>query len=133
RSANRLALVEIPLTFVLVGGGCTGIILLTGGDWRLGIIMACFAIATAPAATLAVVTEHNADGSVARHIKAHVARTDIAALMLFGLLSPFLLVGMDGDFLSDGLLPSLRWVLLPFPIGAAVGLVMAYLETVEEK
>lgn len=133
RSANRIALVDVPLTFFLVGGGCTGIILLTGGDWRLGIIMACFAVATAPAATLAVVRENNADGPVARHIKAHVARTDIAALVMFGLLSPFLLVGMDGDFLNEGLLPSLRWVLLPFPIGAFIGLLMAYLETVEEK
>ena len=133
RSANRIALVEIPLTFVLVGGGCTTIILLTGGDWRLGIIMACFAVATAPAATLAVVREHNADGPVARHIQAHVARSDIAALMMFGLLSPFLLVGIDGDFLNDGLVPSLQWVLLPFPIGAFIGLVMAYMETVEEK
>jgi Kef-type K+ transport system membrane component KefB len=134
RSANRIALVEISLTFVLVGAGCTTLILLTGGDWRLGLIMACFAVATAPAATLAVVREYNADGPIARHIKAAVARNDVAALVLFGLLSPFLLSSHIGaDFLTEAIAPSLQWVLLPFPIGAGVGLALAYLETAEQK
>lgn len=132
KSANRMAVADVLLTFTLVGGGCTGVLLLTGGDWRLGVIMGSFAIATAPAATLAVVREHNADGPVAWHIQGHVARTDIAALALFGLLSPFLLLTVGDDFVERGILPSLQWVLLPFPIGLGIGLAMAYLETLDE-
>lgn len=132
RSANRMALTDILLTFTLVGGGCTAVIVMMDGDWRLGLIMASFAIATAPAATLAVVREHNADGPVAWHIQGHVARTDVAALVLFGLMSPFLLLGVGEDFLTRGILPSLRWVLLPLPVGIGIGLALAYLETLDE-
>ncbi|MCB9932276.1 MAG: cation:proton antiporter [Planctomycetes bacterium] len=134
KSANRIALVEIGLTFVLVAGGVTGLALATGNDWRLGLVLGCFAVATAPAATLAVVREYNADGPVARHIKAAVARNDVVALLLFGVVSIFIFDTSAGkSFLTGNVAPALKWMLLPFPIGAAVGLLLAYLETVEEK
>ncbi|MCF6228206.1 MAG: cation:proton antiporter [Planctomycetes bacterium] len=145
KSANRIAVSEIALTFVLVavgvGGAATAAVYLdpdlgiTGWNaWQIGLIMACVAIATAPAATLAVVREYNADGAVARHIKAAVARNNIFALCLFGLLSPWILGVAEGhDLLHEGILPSLRWVLLPFPIGVAIGFTLAYFETLEEK
>ena len=134
KSANRIALVEISLTFVLVGAGVTGVVLAVGGDWRLGLIMACIASATAPAATLAVVREYNADGPVARHIKAAVARSNVAALTLFGIVSVFVFDTPPGlTFLEGNVATSLSWVLLPFPIGAGVGLALSYLETIEEK
>ena len=134
KSANRIALVEITLTFLLVAGGVTGVALLTGGDWRLGLILGCFAVATAPAATLAVVREYNADGPVARHIKAAVARNDVVALILFGIVSIFIFDVPEGKtFLTGNVATSLQWILLPFPIGAFVGVGLSYLETVEEK
>lgn len=134
KSANKIALVEIAMTFVLVAGGVTGIALATGNDWRLGLVLGCFAVATAPAATLAVVREYNADGPVAKHIKAAVARNDVVALILFGIVSIFIFDTPPGEsFLTGNIATSLAWILLPFPIGAAIGLVLAYLETVEEK
>ncbi|MCA8911218.1 MAG: cation:proton antiporter [Planctomycetes bacterium] len=134
RSANRVALVEIVLTFTLVAAGVTGVTLALGGDWRLGLILACFAVATAPAATLAVVREYNADGPVARHIKAAVARNDVVALILFGVVSVFIFDVPEGKTLLTGnVAASLQWALLPFPIGALVGVGLAYLETLEEK
>ncbi|MCB9893097.1 MAG: cation:proton antiporter [Planctomycetes bacterium] len=134
KSANRIALVEIGLTFALVGGGVSAIAAVTGNDWRLGLVLGCFAVATAPAATLAVVREYNADGPVAKHIKAAVARNDVVALILFGIVSIFIFETPPGQtFLEGNIATSLKWVLLPFPIGAAVGLLLAYLETIEEK
>ncbi|MCA8916858.1 MAG: cation:proton antiporter [Planctomycetes bacterium] len=134
KSANRIALVEILLTFTLVGGGVTGLVVAFGGNWQLGLILACFAVATAPAATLAVVREYNADGPVARHIKAAVARNDVVALILFGIVSIFIFdVPAGKTFLTGNIATSLQWVLLPFPIGALVGVGLSYLETVEEK
>ncbi|MBZ0135519.1 MAG: cation:proton antiporter [Planctomycetes bacterium] len=134
KSANRIALAEISLTFVLVGGGVMGVVLATGADWRLGLILVCFAVATAPAATLAVLREYNSDGPVTKHIKAAVARSDIVALMMFGVVSIFIFDTPGGEsFLSGNVAPGLRWILLPFPIGAVVGVGMSYLETVEEK
>lgn len=134
KSSNRIAFVEIPLTFALVAGGVSAVALATGDDWRLGLVLGCFAVATAPAATLAVVREYNADGPVARHIKAAVARSDVAALVLFGVVSIFIFDVPDGQsFLTHNVAKSLQWILLPFPIGAFVGIGMSYLETVEEK
>ncbi|MEE9311307.1 MAG: cation:proton antiporter [Planctomycetota bacterium] len=145
KSANRIAISEMGLTFVLVTLGVGGAAMLTARSspelglsdwnaWQIGLIMACAAIATAPAATLAVVREYNADGAVARHIKAAVARNNVFALCLFGLLSPWIIGVAEGhDFLHEGILPSMRWVLLPFPIGLFIGFTLAYFETLEEK
>lgn len=145
KSANRIAISEMGLTFILVTLGVGGAAMLTvrmspdiglsdWNAWQIGLIMACAATATAPAATLAVVREYNADGDVARHIKAAVARNNIFALCLFGLLSPWILGVAEGhDLLHEGILPSMRWVLLPFPIGLFIGFTLAYFETIEEK
>ena len=145
KSANRIAISEMGLTFVLVALGVGGAAMAAArmdpnlgitdwNAWQIGLIMACCAIATAPAATLAVVREYNADGAVARHIKAAVARNNIFALCLFGILSPWILGVAEGhDLLHEGILPSLRWVLLPFPIGVFIGFTLAYFETLEEK
>jgi Kef-type K+ transport system membrane component KefB len=87
RTAGRLdlfiATTQGVATAVVVGGG----LWLAGADTALALSLAGIAVATAPAATLAVVHEQRASGPFTKTLVGVVALDDVIALALFGLLA----------------------------------------------
>ena len=76
-----IALFEALLASVLV----TGVLVLFGFDANVSLLLGAIASATAPAATIMVVKQYNAEGPVTNTLLSVVAFDDAVALMAFGI------------------------------------------------
>ncbi len=91
RLAFRVSLAESGLTFVLVSAGTLATGLLLSGGSSLGTVLAfslllgCAAIATAPAATLSVISEYDAKGTTTDTILSLTGLNNVVCIVLFHL------------------------------------------------
>jgi Kef-type K+ transport system membrane component KefB len=127
REAGRadlfIAAVQGVATAVIVGGG----LWLAGADAALALPLAGIAVATAPAATLAVVHEQRASGPFTRSLIGVVALDDVIALALFGMLASAAAALTTGDG-GASLLGRSAWEIFgAVGLGIAVGLPAAAL------
>lgn len=112
-------------------------LLAIGVDLYLALIFGAIASATAPAATVMVIQEYNAEGPVTSMIMAVVGIDDAVALILFSLINPlaFILYSGQGDisFYNSILLPLLE-ISGSLLIGTTVGYIsQKYIQILEEK
>jgi len=110
------------MTAVLVSAG----LWLAGVSTTMALVLGGIAVATAPAATLAVVQEQRAEGPFTRTLLAVVALDDVIALALFGLLvtaASSLSATTDGTLIQEAV-----WEILgAIGLGIALGLPAAVL------
>ena len=78
-----MAVLQGVVTAAVVATG----LLVMGADTPLALSLGGIAVATAPAATVAVVEERAADGPFTRRLLAVVALDDVVALSLFGIMA----------------------------------------------
>lgn len=93
RRVVRLSLGEMAATFVLVFVG----LMLLGQSWEGALLLGALALATAPATTILVLKETEAEGPLTEYTNALVAINNLAAIVIF----EFLFLGLDflgGDF-----------------------------------
>ena len=94
RRVVRLSAGEMTATFVLVFTG----VMLAGQSWQGALLLAALALATAPATTILVLKETEAEGPLTEYTNSLVALNNLAAIIVFEVL--FLAL----DFLSGGFL-----------------------------
>jgi Kef-type K+ transport system membrane component KefB len=82
----RITLSEASLAFFLV----TVSLLLVGLDWPLAILLGVVAMETAPATTLMVLNEYDAEGPMTERLLALVALNNTYVLVVFGLITALL-------------------------------------------
>jgi len=101
----RTSLSEVGAVFLLVAGGCTAASLV-GGDVTLpqalssGILLGTLAIATAPAATILVLREYEAKGSVSDAIQSLTALNNVICIVVFNIA--FILLATLGAITTAG-------------------------------
>ena len=110
------------LTAVLVSAGLWA----AGVSTTMALVLGGIAVATAPAATMAVVQEQRADGPFTRTLLAVVAIDDVIALALFGLLvtaASYLSAASGGTLIGEAV-----WEIFgAIGLGLAIGLPAAML------
>ncbi len=123
---------KAPLTIALCQGLSTALcvdagLILFGVDTPLSLILGAIALATAPAATLMVVRQYKADGSVTRMLLPVVAMDDALGLIVFS-VSASVAEGMLGGQISvkSMLLTPLIEIFGSIALGAALGIILAY-------
>ena len=123
---------KAPLTITLCQGLSTALcvdagLILFGVDTPLSLILGAIALATAPAATLMVVRQYKADGSVTRMLLPVVAMDDALGLIVFS-VSASVAEGMLGGQISvkSMLLTPLIEIFGSIALGAALGIILAY-------
>lgn len=94
RRVVRLSAGEMTATFVLVFAG----VMLVGQSWQGALLLAALALATAPATTILVLKETEAEGPLTEYTNSLVALNNLVAIVVFEVL--FLAL----DFLGGGLL-----------------------------
>lgn len=133
RWGRRIAifsLTEIGLTFFLVALLCglinqfvVGVVLPGQQLWQTSVYFGTFlgiiAIATAPAATLMVIREYEADGPTTSAVLSLVGLNNLFAIFAFGIASHFLLKP------TDGIGQLLFNLFLPLFIGSAIGFLIS--------
>jgi len=82
RRVIRLSAGELGTTFVLVGGG----LLLLGVNGNAALMLAALALATAPATTILVLKENEAEGVLTEYTNTMVAMNNLTSIVLFELL-----------------------------------------------
>ncbi len=92
RRVVRLSAGEMTATFALVFIG----VMLVGQSWQGALLLAALALATAPATTILVLKETEAEGPLTEYTNSLVALNNLAAIIVFEVL--FLAL----DFLSGG-------------------------------
>jgi Kef-type K+ transport system membrane component KefB len=130
RGVARVTLWEASLAFALV----FVMLLATGLDWPLALLLGVVAMETAPATTLMVLNEYDAKGPMTDRLKAGVALNNIYVLVTFGLVTAVLtLVEASGDgWLWAGYRAThgLLWTTLgSVALGAVLGLLMDLMAT----
>ncbi len=123
----RVTLWEATLTFVLV---CT-VLRLAGIALPLALLLGVVAMETAPATTLMVLNEYDAEGPMTSRLLALVALNNMYVLVMFGLVSAGLtLVDSMGDgwlFSSYRAVHGLLWTTIgSVALGALLGLLMDF-------
>lgn len=118
----RITLWEASLAFVLV----FSVLLLTGLDWPLALLLGVVAMETAPATTLMVLNEYDAKGPMTDRLLAMVALNNMYVLLVFGIVSAGLglMSGADMGWLAAGYraLHGLLWsVAGSIALGALIG------------
>ena len=123
---------KAPLTITLCQGLSTALcvdagLILFGVDTPLSLILGAIALATAPAATLMVVRQYKADGSVTRMLLPVVAMDDALGLIVFS-VSASVAEGMLGGQISvkSMLLTPLIEIFGSIALGAVLGIILAY-------
>lgn len=105
--------------------------LVSGGLWLAGVgstmalVLGGIAVATAPAATLAVVQEQRAEGPFTRTLLTVVAIDDVIALALFGLLATaasYLSATTDGTLIAEAVWEILGAIVLGIALGLPAAL-----------
>jgi Kef-type K+ transport system membrane component KefB len=94
RRVLRLATGEMTATFVLVFVG----LMILGQSWQGALLLGALALATAPATTILVLKETEAEGPLTEYTNSLVAINNLAAIILFEML--FLGLGFLGGGLS---------------------------------
>ncbi len=118
----RITLWEASLAFVLVAVS----LLAVGVDWPLALLLGCVAMETAPATTLMVLNEYDAEGPMTERVLALVALNNTYVLIVFGIITATLtlLTPSLDTWLWTGYraVHGLAWTLLgSLALGALVG------------
>lgn len=82
RRIVSITLMEVPLTFLLVTGGC----LAAGAELPMALLLGAIATETAPATVFAVIREARAKGMLVKTLMADVALNNVCCLVLFSLV-----------------------------------------------
>lgn len=133
RALTRVSLGESVSAFVLVGLGVGVLALVTGAGGEAsgtafaiaaGLVCASIAVATAPAATVAVIRELEAAGPVSRLVLSSVVVNNALSVTLFGLAvaAARVLLGTGGGSPAMMALRPLIFTLGSLVLGVAVGL-----------
>ena len=119
----RIAVIGAVLTSAVVVGGLA----LVGQSAQTALLLGGIAAATAPAATVAVVTESDRPTPLGRLLVAVVAVDDAAALVLFGVLAAFA-AGLGPNGGTAGLVGDAVWEIAGgVGLGVVLGIPLAYL------
>lgn len=114
-------LIVVTAAIVLATAALPGLFQIQPG-WRLALVFAVLAVATAPAATIAVVEEYKAKGSLTATLIGIVAIDDVIAVALFTLA-----VGLAGEAaLSEQAVHALREIGIALIAGAAAGAALGW-------
>lgn len=118
----RITLWEASLAFLLVALS----LLAVGVDWPLALLLGCVAMETAPATTLMVLNEYDAEGPMTERLLALVALNNTYVLIVFGIITATLtlLTPSPDTWLWNGYraVHGLAWTLLgSLALGALVG------------
>ncbi len=100
------------------------------GDWRISMLLACIAVSTAPAATLAVIRETEAKGRLVNTLLAVVALDNVLAIVLYVVVSFQVggaMLGGDAASLHVLLLDVSRVLGLSLLLGALVSAALLFL------
>lgn len=82
RRVASITMLEVPLTFGLVAGGCY----LFGAEAPTALLLGAIATETAPATVFAVIREARAKGMLVKTLMADVALNNVCCLVLFSLV-----------------------------------------------
>jgi Kef-type K+ transport system membrane component KefB len=123
----RVTLWEATLAFVLV----CGVLLLSGMSWPLALLLAVVAMETAPATTLMVINEYDAQGPLTDRLLALVALNNMYVLVMFGIVTAGLTfadsAGQGWLFSGYRAVHGLLWTTLgSIALGALLGLLMDF-------
>ena len=118
----RITLWEASLAFVLV----TAALLAAGLEWPLAILLGVVAMETAPATTLMVLNEYDAEGPMTERLLALVALNNTYVLVVFGVITAVLTFFAPSaeSFVSTGYraVHGLVWTIFgSIALGALVG------------
>jgi Kef-type K+ transport system membrane component KefB len=118
----RITFWEASLAFVLVSVS----LIVAGLEWPLAILLGVVAMETAPATTLMVLNEYDAEGPMTERLLALVALNNTYVLIVFGIISALLTFFMPSpeSWLTTGYraVHGLLWTLLgSVALGALVG------------
>jgi Kef-type K+ transport system membrane component KefB len=124
----RVTLWEASLAFVLVSSA----LVLGGMAWPLAILLGVVAMETAPATTMMILNEYDAEGPMTRRLLALVALNNMYVLVTFGVVTAALTVigTKDAGWLTAGYaaVHGLLWTTAgSFALGALLGLLMDFL------
>ena len=123
----RVTLWEATLAFVLV---CF-VLLLSGMSWPLALLLGVVAMETAPATTLMVINEYDAQGPMTDRLLALVALNNMYVLVMFGIVTAGLTfvdsTGQGWLFSGYRAVHGLLWTTLgSIALGALLGLLMDF-------
>ena len=119
----RIAVIGAVLTSAVVVGGLA----LVGQSAQTALLLGGIAAATAPAATVAVVTESDRPTPLGRLLVAVVAVDDAAALVLFAVMAAFA-AGLGPNGGTAGLVGDAVWEIAGgVGLGVVLGIPLAYL------
>jgi Kef-type K+ transport system membrane component KefB len=123
----RVTLWEATLAFVLV---CL-VLLLSGMAWPLALLLGVVAMETAPATTLMVVNEYDAQGPLTDRLLALIALNNVYVLVMFGIVTAGLTFfdspGQGWLFSGYRAVHGLLWTTLgSIALGALLGLLMDF-------
>jgi Kef-type K+ transport system membrane component KefB len=123
----RVTLWEATLAFALV----SLVLVLSGTAWPLALLLGVVAMETAPATTLMVLNEYDAEGPMTDRLLALVALNNMYVLVMFGVVSAALiLVDSAGQgWLASGYraVHGLLWATIgSIALGALLGLLMDF-------
>jgi Kef-type K+ transport system membrane component KefB len=93
RAIFFIVVLEVLMAFALTWGA---VFLFTGGNGALSLLLAAVASATAPAATVAVIQQYRAKGTLTSTILAVVGIDDAVALTLYVFVASFVRAGLSG-------------------------------------
>jgi Kef-type K+ transport system membrane component KefB len=126
----RVTLWEATLAFALV---CT-VLVLSGMAWPLALLLGVVAMETAPATTVMVLNEYDAEGPMTSRLLALVALNNTYVLVMFGIVTAglTLLTAPDQGWLFAGYraIHGLLWTTVgSVALGALLGLLMDFWAT----
>ena len=121
----RITLWEATLAFALV----CGTLLLTGLAWPLALLLGVVAMETAPATTLMVLNEYDAEGPLTDRLRALMALNNVYVLVMFGIVTAALTLteatGQSWLYTGYRALHGLLWTTVgSVALGALLGLLM---------
>ena len=125
-----ITVVQALFTALLVDGVLLAAYFLGWVDLPVVFVLGAIATATAPAATLLVIKQYNAEGPVTQTLLPVVAIDDAVGLMVFSVsisVSEAIAGGTDLSFVTIVLEP-LKEIVLSLAIGAALGFIVALAE-----
>ncbi len=138
RTLVKVSAIEITATFVLVAAGLAITSYILGiGDERpgarqvmaIGLICASIAVATAPAATLAVMREIKARGPVSKLVLSDVVVNNAMSIILFGIMvtAAQVLLGTGENTGITQMLSPFTNTILSLALGISIGLACDYI------
>ena len=119
-----LAAVDIGITLILVFLG----IIITGKGFTLALLLGILAVATAPAATLLVLKEFQAEGDITDSLIGLVGINNTFSIIAFEIALALILTLQGSEPLSSVFTAGLLGLAAALALGAAAGLITSYLE-----